>query len=79
MDKLDAKVIENFMVAQSLVVLVLIDELEKQHPGLKADFAAVLAKLVADEKARPRQDSQAITVLSGMLKGLQRKRPRTIH
>lgn len=81
MDTLDAKVIGNLMSAMSVAILILIDELEKEHPGLKERYAKILAEVVGNEEAKPRQNAQAITVLRGMLKGVQRKStgPRTLH
>jgi hypothetical protein len=80
-DTLDAKVIGNLMSAMSVAILILIDELEKEHPGLKERYAKILAEVVGNEEAKPRQNAQAITVLRGMLKGVQRKStgPRTLH
>jgi len=81
MDALDAKVISNFMSAQTLTILILIDELEKLHPGLKASYAARLAEVTANEEVNPRPNAQAITVLRAMMKGVKRKGPgpRTLH
>jgi hypothetical protein len=80
-DALDAKVIGNLMSAMSIAILILIDELEKEHPGLKSSYAKVLAEVLANEEAKTRRNAQAITVLRGMLKGVQRKStgPRTVH
>jgi hypothetical protein len=72
MDALDSKVIE-LTSALSATMLILIDELEKQHPGLKAGYTATLAKVVANEEMRPRRREQAIKLLRAMLKGLERK------
>jgi hypothetical protein len=51
MDALDMKVITNFMIAQSVTILLLIDELERHHPGLKTRYGAVLDALIGDEEA----------------------------
>jgi len=81
MDAIDAKVIQNFMIGQTISILLLIDELEKLHPGLKTSYGAVLAALITDEEASPRPDAQALTVLRAMLSGVKRKAkvPRTLH
>jgi hypothetical protein len=81
MEALDANVITNFMIAQTVTILLLIDELEKLHPGLKSRYGAVLDVLIADEEARTRRDEQALTVLRAMRRGVKRKAksPRTLH
>jgi hypothetical protein len=80
MDTLDAKVVE-LTSALSVAILMLIDELEKQQPGLKARYTATLAEVVGNEETRSRRREQAITLLQAMLKGLGRKGtgPRTLH
>jgi hypothetical protein len=80
MDTLDAKLVE-LTSALSIAILMLIDELEKQQPGLKASYTATLAEVVANEETRSRRREQAITLLQAMLKGLGRKGPgpRTLH
>ena len=81
MDALDMKVITNFMIAQSVTILLLIDELARLHPGLKTRYGAALDVLIGDEEARTRRDEQALTVLRAMRKGVKRKAkgPRTLH
>jgi hypothetical protein len=80
MDALDSKVIE-LTTALSVTMLILIDELERRHPGLKASYTATLARVVVNEETRPRHREQAIKLLRAMLKGLERKGtgPRTLH
>ena len=65
--------------ALSVAIVILIDELEKRDPGLKRSYAATLAEVVANEEARPDRRKQTIALLRGMLKGLKRRGPRTLH
>jgi hypothetical protein len=47
-----AAVIE-LTTALSVTLLILIDELDRRHPGLKASYTATLARVVANEETRP--------------------------
>ena len=76
---LDQKAVINLATALSVSILLLIDELERREPGLKASYAAVLADVVANEEARSDRRDQTIALLRSMLKGLKRKGPRTLH